>query len=165
MLSLIAALANNNVIGIKDTIPWYLPDDLIWFKKHTLHKPIIMGRCTWESIGKKPLPGRYNIIVSKSYRLNYFNKSKNKMIVVSSIKEALYIAQKIYNPYKEIMVIGGGKIYSQMLQYATLLYLTRINYEIIGDTYFPHIYKEQWSSIFRSYQNKNYYFEILERIV
>lgn len=158
-ISLIAAISNNLVIGDNNKIPWYIPEDLKWFKKNTIHKNVIMGRLTWESIGK-PLPMRTNIVISR-------NEIKKKGIIwVNSISNAI-IASK-YD--KEIMVIGGGKIYEKMLFYANKLYLTHIDINIVGDTYFPRyqLFKS-WKRLFKKNIIKsktnsyNYSFEILSR--
>ncbi|WWO99830.1 MAG: type 3 dihydrofolate reductase [Candidatus Dasytiphilus stammeri] len=165
IISLIAAIAKNNVIGRHNTIPWHLPADLNWFKKHTFNKPVLMGRCTWESL-KKPLLGRHNIIVSKSL-LNK-NIDDTNISLVSSIQLAIDLVLKL--DYKEIMVIGGENIYCQMINYADTLYLTSIDLEVEGDTFFPIYFPNEWFSTFKEFHSadkKNshsYSFEILNRI-
>ncbi|WWP00024.1 MAG: type 3 dihydrofolate reductase [Candidatus Dasytiphilus stammeri] len=165
-ISLIAAIANNNVIGINNTIPWHLPADLNWFKNHTFNKPIMMGRYTWQSL-KKPLLERHNIVVSKSLTKNNISDN-NPIRLVSSIKLALDLALNL--DFKEIMVIGGGNIYHQMINYADRLYLTYIDLEVEGDTYFPIYSRKEWISIFKEFHSADdnnhhsYYFEILNRI-
>ncbi|QCI22600.1 type 3 dihydrofolate reductase [Buchnera aphidicola] len=158
-ISLIAALSKNFVIGNNNTIPWHLPEDLKWFKQKTINKNIIMGRLTWESI-KKPLPMRKNIVIST-------NEIKKKGIIwANSIPNAIISA----TCDQEIMVIGGAKIYKEMLFYANKLYLTHIDINIIGDSYFPE-YRlfPSWKVLFRkkvlknSVNPYNYYFEILSR--
>ncbi|WWO98800.1 MAG: type 3 dihydrofolate reductase [Candidatus Dasytiphilus stammeri] len=164
-ISLIAAIANNNVIGINNTIPWYLPADIDWFKKHTFNKPVLMGRCTWQSL-KKPLRGRHNIVVSKTIT-NLLLADNSRVSLVSSIQLALDLALNLN--YKEIMVIGGENIYHQMLKYADSLYLTYINLEVKGDSYFPIYFRNEWISIFQEFHsadqknNYSYWFEILNR--
>ena len=160
-ISLIAAISKNLVIGNNNTIPWYLPEDLKWFKKNTIHKNIIMGRLTWESISKKSLPMRKNIVISRSKKI-----VKKDIIWVNSISQALIATE--HN--KEIMVIGGAEIYKQMLCYANKLYLTHIDFNGIGDTYFPQYQKyKHWNVIFKQkkFKNKknpyNFCFEILSR--
>ncbi|ACL29963.1 type 3 dihydrofolate reductase [Buchnera aphidicola str. APS (Acyrthosiphon pisum)] len=159
-ISLIAAISKNLVIGYKNKIPWYLPEDLKWFKQKTINKNIIMGRLTWESIKKKPLPMRKNIVISS-------NEIKQEGIIwADSISNAIISAQ--YN--QEIMIIGGAKIYKEMLFYANKLYLTHIDIDIVGDAYFPE-YKlyPYWKTLFRKKNTKNkmnpynYSFEILSR--
>ncbi|QCI24799.1 type 3 dihydrofolate reductase [Buchnera aphidicola (Rhopalosiphum padi)] len=159
-ISLIAAISNNLVIGNNNKMPWYLPEDLKWFKKNTIHKNVIMGRLTWDSILKNPLPMRTNIVISHKKII------KKGVIWANSISKAL-LATK-YD--KEIMVIGGAEIYKQMLFYANKLYLTHVDFNGIGDTYFPQykLYKS-WKTIFRKQHFKdknnpyNLCFEILSR--
>ncbi|WP_367680652.1 type 3 dihydrofolate reductase [Candidatus Fukatsuia anoeciicola] len=165
IISLIAVLAKNHVIGVTNTIPWHLPADLAWFKANTLGKPVIMGRKTFESIGH-PLPNRLNIILSS--RLY----SDHGVTWVTSIKHALAVAQNaIVKDTAEVMIVGGGNIYTQFLSYANRLYLTHIDTEVTGDTYFPYYPANEWHRLFiKSFNmNKtnayNYYFEILERQV
>lgn len=158
-ISLIAALANNRVIGNKNIIPWNIPQDLKWFKKHTLHKSVIMGHNTWKSIGK-PLLMRRNIVLSHQ-------KIQQKGIIwANSISNAI-LSSEIN---KEIMVIGGQQIYQQMLFYANKLYLTHIDINIIGDKYFPQYHLcSYWKilfqkNFFKNTQNPyNYCFKILSR--
>ncbi|MCU4137074.1 type 3 dihydrofolate reductase [Buchnera aphidicola (Sitobion miscanthi)] len=158
-ISLIAAISNNLVIGYNNKIPWYLPEDLKWFKKNTINKSVIMGRLTWESI-KKPLPMRKNIVISS-------NEIKIEGIIwANSISNAIISAK--YS--QEIMVIGGSKIYKKMLFYANKLYLTHIDIDITGDSYFPEytLYPD-WKILFKKKNIKNiknpynYSFEILSR--
>ncbi|MXP67166.1 type 3 dihydrofolate reductase [Pantoea sp. Aalb] len=162
MISLIAALTINRVIGIQNVIPWKLPADLVWFKRNTMNKPIIMGRITFESIGRV-LPGRINIVVSHHKNKSYSDSSS--VIWVNSLDEAVKVAGKS----KEIMVIGGGLIYKQMLVYAHRLYLTHVAIEVKGNIKFPHYKLNEWKTIFRQSYNANvqnpydYCFEILKR--
>ncbi|AHG60227.1 type 3 dihydrofolate reductase [Buchnera aphidicola] len=159
-ISLIAAISKNFVIGHNNKIPWHLPEDLKWFKKNTINKNVIMGRLTWESI-RKPLSMRNNIVISKK-------KIDEKGIIwADSISNAILAATK-YN--QEIMVIGGAQVYKKMLFYAKKLYLTHIDINVNGDTYFPkyQLYP-YWKIIFRKNFIKNtinpynYCFEILYR--
>ncbi|UQY46060.1 type 3 dihydrofolate reductase [Erwinia sp. PK3-005] len=159
MISLIAALAADRVIGMENAMPWDLPADLAWFKRNTLNKPVIMGRLTWESIGR-PLPGRHNIVVSSQP-----GKNIDGVTWVTSLEEALAAAGEV----EEIMVIGGGRIYEQMLDRADRIYLTHIDAEVEGDTHFPDYEPDEWQSVFSEFHDadeKNshsYCFEILER--
>lgn len=159
MISLIAALAADRVIGMENAMPWDLPADLAWFKRNTLNKPVIMGRLTWESIGR-PLPGRLNIVVSSQSGDN-----AQGVTWISSLEEAIAAAGDV----EEIMVIGGGRIYEQMLDRADRLYLTHIDAEVEGDTHFPDYEPDEWQSVFSEFHDadeKNshsYCFEILER--
>lgn len=127
ILSLVAAMANNRVIGRDNDMPWHLPADLKHFKAVTLGKPVIMGRKTFESIGR-PLPGRRNLVISRQADF-----SPQGVEVVSSLDAALAAAADA----DEVMVIGGGQIYRQALAVAQRLYLTFIDADIEGDTRFP----------------------------
>jgi dihydrofolate reductase len=158
MISLIAAMAADRVIGMDNAMPWHLPADLAWFKRQTLDKPVIMGRRTWESIGR-PLPGRLNIVISSQ------PGDAEGVNWVTSIDEALQAAGEV----DEVMVIGGGRIYEQLLPRADRLYLTHIDAEVVGDTTFPDFEPEEWQSTFSEFHDadeKNshsFCFEILQR--
>jgi dihydrofolate reductase len=134
-ISMIAAMANNRVIGANNAMPWHLPADLKHFKKVTLGKPIVMGRKTYESIGKA-LPGRLNIVISsdKSYRLE-------DATVVNSCEQAIDTANNYFGTQEpkqpELMIIGGGTIYQHFLPLCHRLYLTHIDLTVEGDTHFP----------------------------
>ena len=124
---MIVAHANNRIIGKDNDMPWHLPADLAYFKKTTLGKPVVMGRKTYESIGR-PLPGRKNIVISRDE-----NYKADGITAVTSVEQALKQAGDV----EEVMVIGGGAIYQHCLQAAERLYITHINAEIEGDTQFP----------------------------
>lgn len=126
-LSLIAAMANNRVIGKDNKMPWHLPADLQHFKAITMSKPIVMGRKTYQSIGH-PLPGRQNVVISRNKKF-----IAEKCDVVDSIDAAI----NLLKGEDEIMIIGGGFLYSQTINRASKLYLTFIELEVEGDTYFP----------------------------
>lgn len=136
-ISLIAAVSKNLVIGKDNQMPWHLSEDLQYFKKMTLGKPIIMGRKNHESIGQ-PLPKRHNIIMTTA--ANYFAQG---CTVVNSIEDALDAAGEV----EEIMIIGGGVIYELFLPMADKLYLTEIDKEIEGDVYFPEFDKDEWKVV------------------
>lgn len=136
-LSLIAAMANNRVIGVENRLPWHLPEDLKHFKKITLGKPILMGRKTWESIGR-PLPGRENIVLTRDAEFN-----PEGCTVYHSIEEALEATKE----YKEVMVIGGDSFYHQLISKADRLYLTLIEMDVIGDAFFPDFSEEEWEEV------------------
>ena len=140
-ISLILAMADNGVIGNKGGIPWRLPEDMRRFKTLTLGKPNIMGRKTWESLPKKPLPGRANIIVTRDR-----NYRAEGATVVATIEEALGRA-KAENP-EEIMVIGGAEIYRTALPLATRIELTEIHAQMEGDTTFSFA-RAGWSEVAR----------------
>ncbi|CCQ09512.1 Dihydrofolate reductase [Pseudoalteromonas luteoviolacea B = ATCC 29581] len=124
---MIAAMAKNRVIGKDNDMPWHLPADLAHFKKVTMSKPVIMGRKTFESIGR-PLPGRRNIVITRdvSYKADGIE-------LVSSPEQALEVVKDV----EEVMIIGGGHIYSTFLPLAQRLYLTFIDLDVKGDTQFP----------------------------
>ena len=164
ILSVIVAMAHNRVIGLNNQMPWHLPADLAWFKKNTLNKPVIMGRKTFESIGR-PLPNRHNIVISRQ-----IEPPDNKISNVSwvkSIDEAISLAQA--QQPDEVFILGGGNIYQQVLPLIDRLYLTHIDAELQGDTYFPDYLSEQWQVIYQEdhqADEKNsypYQFKILQR--
>lgn len=160
ILSIIVAMAKDQVIGLNNQMPWHLPADLAWFKNNTVNKPIIMGRKTYQSIGR-PLPNRHNIIISRTPQI-----SDNPSVSwVTSLPSALDIVQDC----PEVFIIGGGNIYQQALPLVKRLYLTQIDISPKGDTYFPDYQREQWQLVFEEVHQpdaKNpyhYRFEILER--
>lgn len=138
MLSMIVAMDKNNVIGIKNEnkMPWHLPRDLQYFKERTTGHTIIMGRKTFESLGRV-LPNRQHVILTRSDQS--FPEEVKVMRDVNDI-----IALKEANQDEEIFVIGGGSIYEQLLPYADKLYVTVINEAFSGDVYFPTINKDEW---------------------
>jgi dihydrofolate reductase len=140
ILSMIVATADNNIIGKDNDMPWHLPADLAYFKKVTLGKPIIMGRKTFESIGR-PLPGRRNIVISRdeSYQAEGIDS-------VTSVEQALALVDGSDGSEgaEEIMVIGGGAIYAHCLPKADRLYITHIKAAIDGDTQFPNYDDGSW---------------------
>lgn len=133
---LVAAASENNVIGRTGDIPWKLPADQQYFRKVTMGKPIIMGRKTYESMGRT-LPGRTNIIVTRRKDLEVADA-----VVVESLEDALTVATK--EKPEEVCVIGGGEIYRQALPHATHIYLTRVHAEVEGDAFFPEIAADEW---------------------
>ncbi len=134
-LALIAAMDKQQVIGYQNRLPWHVSADLKWFKAMTLGKPVLMGRKTFESIGK-PLPGRQNIVIS--HDANYLADGVD---VVTEINAAMFIVDSAID---EIMVIGGATIYQQTLPLAQRLYLTRLDIEVEGDTFFPEWSLNEW---------------------
>ena len=158
IISLIAAMAEERVIGQDNQMPWHLPADLAWFKKNTVNKPIIMGRKTYESIGR-PLPGRHNIVLSRQAG------NDERVTWVKSVQEALIAAGEV----EEVMIIGGGNIYLQFLPFATRLYITQIEAKLAGDTHFPDYTQQSWQVVYSETHlpdEKNpyvYRFEILEK--
>jgi len=143
-LAMIVAMAKNNVIGFENDMPWHLPADLKWFKKTTLGSPIIMGRKTYESIGK-PLPGRLNIILSRDTDLEI-----EDCTVVNSLDDALKTAKHADNTKDEIFITGGAHLYNTFLADVDTLYLTLIDAELEGDTFFPDYTQYDWQEKQRS---------------
>jgi dihydrofolate reductase len=141
VLSLLVAADEGNVIGKNNQLPWHLPNDLKYFKNLTWGLPIVMGRKTFESIGK-PLPGRTNIVITRNTDYNVDGTE-----VVHTIEAALQVAQQ--KGAKEIFVIGGAEIFNSVFQQAQRIYLTRIHHRFDGDVFFPpldanwHLVKEQ----------------------
>ena len=136
-ISLIVAAATNNVIGRDGGLPWHLTEDLKRFKRLTTGKPIIMGRLTHESIGK-PLPDRRNIVISSREGLEIEGCE-----VVATPDAALALAAGA----AEVMIIGGGKVYEQVLPMADRIYLTRVDDTPEGDTFFPEIINDEWQVV------------------
>ena len=163
-ISLIVAIANNNVIGKDNNLIWKLPADMAFFKEKTSGHCIITGRKNFESIPKKfrPLPNRTNIILSRE---NYLYPDT---ITARSIEEAILYAKSLNE--KEIFVIGGSEIYKQFLPFADKLYITNIFHDFEGDTFFPELNFFEWyeeSCVEGIVDDKNIYpheFTILERI-
>lgn len=161
MISLIAALSKNYVIGKNNRIPWYFPEDLSWFRENTLHKTVVMGRKTWESIGCCPLPERKNIIISKKNSKIRSNNRKVKFISSCDVLSSVCNLRK-----EEVMIIGGELVYKYFLDKAKILYLTHINLEVEGDRYFPRYHHLSWNIKFlKMFQSSrgSFSFEILER--
>ncbi len=135
MISLLLAMDRNNLIGRNNDLPWHLPKDLRFFKEKTLGNRIIMGRKTFESIGF-PLPKRENIVITSDSELE---KEVTCISSVDTIKE-----WNKMNPEKEYFVIGGGRLFEQVLPFADRMYITLIDEAFQGDTYFPEISYEDW---------------------
>lgn len=142
-LSLIAALGENRVIGVDNSMPWHLPADFKYFKANTLGKPIIMGRKTWDSLGR-PLPGRLNLIVSRQTGLQLEGAE-----VFASLDAAVARAQAwaVEQGVSEVMLIGGAQLYTQGLADADRLYLTRVGLSPEGDAWFPEFDQAQWTLV------------------
>lgn len=136
-ISLIWAMDENRLIGKGNALPWHLPADMQWFRQQTMGKPILMGRKTFESIGK-PLPGRVNIVLTRQQGVTI-----KGCHVVNTIAEA----QAALPDTKEIMVIGGSEIYAQTLPVAKKLYYTQIHHTFEGDAWFPELDIQHWEMI------------------
>ena len=165
IISLVAAMGKNRVIGNKGKLPWRMPADLEYYRSKIKGKTVVMGRKTFESMGNKPLPNRANIIITH----NKDFKAEGA-IVVHSTEEALEEAEKI-SPDQELMVIGGSEIYKELLPRANRVYLTIVEGEFKGDAFFPEYDITQWKEI--SYEDHekdkdnpyDYRFVVLERLV
>ena len=138
-ISLIVAMATNRAIGINNQLPWHLSADLQHFKKVTMGSPILMGRKTYESIGR-PLPGRVNIVISRNPQYQC-----EGCLIFSDIAQAIEHCQQ----YEEVFVIGGSSFYQAMLPKADNLYLTEIQQDFAGDTFFPEINPHEWREVLR----------------
>jgi len=138
-VSLIVAMATNRAIGLNNQMPWHLSADLKKFKAITMGSPILMGRKTFESIGK-PLPGRTNIIISRNA-----DYKQDGCLVFNTIEDAMVACHK----YEEVFVIGGATFYKVMIDKADALYLTQINQSFEADTFFPEIQAQEWKEITR----------------
>jgi dihydrofolate reductase len=158
-IALIVAASENNVIGRKGAMPWRLPADLAHFKRTTMGKQIVMGRRTFEAIGRA-LPGRRNIVVTRRT-----NVQADGIQITPSLEGALVLA----GDAPEVMIIGGGELYRTALPLAQRIYLTRVQATITGDTVFPELNAEEWREVSREERaadDKNPYalsFLVLER--
>ena len=159
-INLIAAMARNRVIGKDNQMPWHLPADLQHFKSVTMTHPIIMGRKTYESIGR-PLPGRRNLVISR-----------NPDLVIEGVEifNSIDAAMARCSAAQSVMIIGGANLYEQMMPYADYLYLTFIDHETEGDAYFPDWSDYQWTELSREHHTADdnnpydYQFVTLKRL-
>lgn len=158
MISMIVAMDRNRVIGNDNRIPWHLPADLAYFKKITMGHPVIMGRKTFESIGK-PLPGRENVILTQNK-----DYQSEGCIILHSIAEVLDFCGG-----KDVFIIGGAQIYQTLFHYSERLYITFIEANFTGDSVFPEIDPRKWDLISKTPGERNeknpyeFYFLIYER--
>lgn len=154
IISLIAALDKNYLIGSNNGMPWHLPADFKHFKEVTLGKPVIMGRKTFESIGR-PLPSRKNIVVSKN------NFTVEGVLSANSIETAFQLAGDV----EEVMIIGGANFYQQLIDKADRMYLTHVDAECKGDAWFPAFDLSKWSVVnqqhFLADEKNNYDFNVV----
>lgn len=143
-LALIVAMSENRVIGRDNALPWHLKSDLKMFKAITQFKPIIMGSNTWDSLPRKPLPGRLNLVCSRDLKFE-----AEGGIVCHSLFEALDIAREhaADDGADEVVVIGGANIYEQTLPKADRLYVTEVHTTLDGDAHFPQIDPAQWTEV------------------
>lgn len=142
-LTLIAAHAQNRVIGLDNQMPWHLPEDLKHFKAQTLGKPIIMGRKTWDSLGR-PLPGRLNIVISRQADLQLAGAEVFTDLAAARARAEAWAHEQGVN---EVMLIGGGQLYAQAIDSADRLYLTRIDLCVQGDAFFPEYADGTWQCV------------------
>lgn len=162
IISMIAAMDENRLIGADNTMPWHLPADFKHFKQVTMAKPIIMGRKTFESIGR-PLPGRKNIVLSRG------EFKHDGVVAVSTIDEALHeagYAAAADDDSTEVMIIGGANLYQQMMDKADKLYLTHVKAACEGDAWFPEVDMREWEIVSQQSvsadEKNNYDFDIIE---
>ena len=161
-IALVVAVAHNGVIGRDGRLPWHIPTDLKRFKAITMGKPLIMGRKTWESLPKKPLPGRLNIVISR--RKDYWAEGAT---VVADAAKALAAAGEA----EEVAVIGGGEIFNMFFDKADRIYLTEVNLETPGDTWFPRLNFAQWHETAREHHPRGpddsagFTLRVLDRVV
>ncbi len=142
-LAMIAALADNRVIGLDNKMPWHLPADLKHFKAMTLGKPIIMGRKTWDSLGR-PLPGRLNLVVSRQQGLQLEGAETFTSLDAALVRAEQWAREQGVD---ELMLIGGAQLYAQALAQAQRLYLTRIDAAPEGDAFFPAYDEAEWQRV------------------
>lgn len=164
-LAMIVARSRNGVIGRDNQLPWRLPEDLRYFKRMTVGKPVIMGRNTWESLGR-PLPDRNNIVITRNTHF-----SAHGATVVNDLETALLLADALADARKtnEIMIIGGAQIYAAALPQVTRAYITEVDADIAGDAFFPAMDAREWQETARETfaacekNPYNYSFVTLER--
>lgn len=161
LISLVVAAASNNAIGKDGKLPWHLPNDMKFFKNVTWGMPVLMGRKTFEALGKV-LPGRKNIVLTKQP-----GWEAEGAVAVKTIKDALFVAKQA--DAQELMVIGGGEIYRSIIEKANRIYLTRVEAEPEADTFFPVLNPKEWHLMSRKdykADEKNEYdysFQVWER--
>lgn len=139
-ITLIAAHAENRCIGIDNQMPWHLPEDFAFFKSYTTGKPVLMGRKTWESLPKKPLPNRRNIVISR--QADYLAEGAE---VFHDVQTALAAC----STDAEVVIMGGAQIYEQTLPLASDLRITEVGLDAAGDAFFPEYRKGGWREAVR----------------
>jgi dihydrofolate reductase len=142
IISLIVAASDNQVIGKNNQLLWHLPDDMRYFKNMTWGMPVVMGRRTFESIGNKPLPGRFNIIISRN---GTAHSASEHLQGASSLEEALKLARK--TECRECFIVGGGQIYEASMPISDRIYMTRVHATFEGDTFFPDFDEKEWKLV------------------
>jgi dihydrofolate reductase len=162
LISLVVAAAKNDVIGKDNKLLWHLPNDMKFFKNVTWGLPVVMGRKTFEALGK-PLNGRKNIIITRQTDWDV-----EGTIAVKSLEDATFLVKNM--DVKEMMVIGGGEIYRMAFEKAKRIYLTRVDATPEGDTYFPHVDPKTWKLVSQKDHEADekhkyaYSFQVWERI-
>ena len=157
LITLVVARADNDVIGAGGGLPWRLPEDMRRFKQLTLGKPCIMGRKTWDSLPKKPLPGRINIVVTRDPSF-----AADGAVAAHSVEDALDLAMKEHPP--EIMVIGGAAIFASALPLAGRIHLTEVHATPQGDVRMPAFSSQVWRETAREPRGSSHSYVTLERI-
>lgn len=161
IITLVVAAARNNAIGKDNKLLWHLPNDMRYFKNVTWGFPVVMGRKTFEALGK-PLTGRKNIVLTRQP-----DWKADGTVAVKSFDDALLLANEM--DVKELMVIGGGEIYSALFDTARRIHMTRVNADLDGDTFFPEIDPKKWKLVSqKNYEADakhayNYSFQVWER--
>jgi dihydrofolate reductase len=145
MISFVVAVARNGVIGREGGLPWHISSDLKRFKEITMGKPVVMGRKTWESLPRKPLPGRRNIVITQQ---------KGYLAEGADVAERPEAALLLVPDAPEVAVIGGGEIYRLFWPLVDRLYLTEVDLSVAGDTYFPHVDPGEWQEVAREVHPK-----------
>lgn len=167
-LALIVAMANNRTIGCNNELPWRLPEDLKYFKSVTMGKPIVMGRKTFDSIGR-PLPGRLNIVVTRNGEWQHpgVKTAPSLQQALAIAVEERDIAVESEPQIQEVMVIGGAEIYRAAIELADRLYITRVQAQVEGDAFFPEYDEAAWCEVSRQEPEVQgetpYFFQVLER--
>ncbi len=146
MISFVVAVARNGVIGREGGLPWHISSDLKRFKEITMGKPVIMGRKTWDSLPRKPLPGRRNIVITRQPR--FLAEGAD---VVATAEEALNLCAGA----PEVAVIGGGEVYRLFWPMVDRLYLTEVDLEVEGDTHFPALDPAEWREVAREHHPRS----------
>lgn len=164
-LALIAAVAENGCIGIGNKLPWYLPEDLKYFKAITSGKAVIMGRTTFDSLGR-PLPNRTNIVITRNQKFT----APAGVRIVHSLNEAIALAESVavIDGSEEIIIMGGGQIYAEALSCVDRMYLTEVKKSVAGDAFFPDWNRSVWQEIARQHHHYepaqlDYSFVVYER--
>lgn len=152
MISIVAAMSQNRVIGLNNKLPWSIPEELAHFKQLTMGKPMIMGRKTFDSIGRRLLPGRKTIVLTRDQDL-----VGEGFVVANSVAEALQAAGDV----PEVMIIGGAGVYKEFLPIVNRIYLSIIPKEIEGDAFFPELDALQWHVVAQQ-EYPNFIFQIFE---